>query len=211
MLLGQLADRRARTAVELARALRAERAAVEAALGSLVGAGRVDALSGGGRRHFLLADIDAPASAAGEPAPIPTWTHDRRVLEARTCYRHLAGRLGVELTGRLRAGEFVDERWRATGAGAQLLGSWGVVDVEHLGGRACLDSTERRPHLGGPLGSAICDALFARGWLVRGAAPRAVGLTDAGRTAFAEAGVDVSALSATEDGAQRPTGAAMER
>ncbi|HMM49959.1 MAG TPA: hypothetical protein PKE32_10165 [Miltoncostaeaceae bacterium] len=211
MLLGQLADRRARTAVELARALRAERAAVEAALGSLVGAGRVDALSGGGRRHFLLADIDAPASAAGEPAPIPTWTHDRRVLEARTCYRHLAGRLGVALTDRLRARGFIDARWRATREGAQLLGAWGVADAGHREGRGCLDSTERRLHLGGALGAAVCDALFARGWLVRMDAPRAVGLTDAGRTAFAEAGVDVSALSAIEDGAHGPTGAAMER
>ena len=52
-----------------------------------------------------------------------------------------------------------------------------------------MDSTERRFHLGGPLGTALTQALFDRAWIARIGRTRAVKLTEAGREALAQAGV----------------------
>jgi hypothetical protein len=50
----------------------------------------------------------------------------------------------------------------------------------------CLDFTERRPHLAGALGAALCRRALAQGWLVRRAeGQRALRLTDAGRDGLA--------------------------
>ena len=52
-----------------------------------------------------------------------------------------------------------------------------------------MDSTERRFHLGGPLGTALTQVLFDRAWIARIGRTRAVKLTEAGREALAQAGV----------------------
>lgn len=53
-----------------------------------------------------------------------------------------------------------------------------------------MDSTERRFHLGGPLGTALTQALFDRAWIARIGRTRAVKLTEAGREALAQAGLE---------------------
>ena len=61
--------------------------------------------------------------------------------------------------------------------------------------RPCLDGTERRPHLGGPLAVALLERLMALGWLEPGAAPRALRVTPAGEPALAALlGIEVAAL-----------------
>ena len=57
----------------------------------------------------------------------------------------------------------------------------------------CMDSTERRVHLAGPLGTAILRILFARGWVERLGSTRAVRLTPAGRAALDDAGLGLGA------------------
>jgi DNA-binding transcriptional ArsR family regulator len=109
---------------------------------------------------------------------------------ARTCYDHLAGELGVALTDAL-----VDRRLIARGdgcfsvspAGASWLAELGV-DVGELArerrtfARACLDWSERRPHVAGSLGAALAGVFFARGWVRRLPGGRAVSVTPAGRS-----------------------------
>ncbi|MGP6158240.1 MAG: hypothetical protein ACLPYS_12180 [Vulcanimicrobiaceae bacterium] len=46
--------------------------------------------------------------------------------------------------------------------------------------------TERRPHLAGALGAAICERFFANGWIEPASAGRAVRLTPLGRSALAD-------------------------
>jgi hypothetical protein len=50
--------------------------------------------------------------------------------------------------------------------------------------RACLDWTERRPHLGGAVGAALCDHALTAGWLTRIGTTRALAVTPAGRRAW---------------------------
>lgn len=120
------------------------------------------------------------------------------LAEARTCYDHLAGRLGVAVTDALLAAGALDD-----GDGGLRLGpdraAFGAlgVEVDALRGRrplvlGCLDWSERRPHLAGALGAAIAGRCLERRWVERLPSTRAVRVTEAGRKGFARAlGLDL--------------------
>lgn len=112
---------------------------------------------------------------------------------ARTCYDHLAGRLGVRITATLiRRGYLIPRprEFRLTAPGETFLNKLGV-DVEQARrqrrafARQCVDWTERLPHLAGALGAAIATRLFQLAWVVRVADHRHLDLTPKGRTALA--------------------------
>jgi hypothetical protein len=114
------------------------------------------------------------------------------MARARTCYDHLAGRLGVRVTDAMAArgllgtesGFALTERgrvWLESEVGATL-GSGGRRPLV----RACLDWTERRPHLAGAAGAALCQRLHERGWVVRIGSQRAVRVTPAGEAGLRE-------------------------
>lgn len=131
--------------------------------------------------------------------------HSRRppaaaaIAEARTCYDHLAGRVGVAILDALRERGTLKATRGATGdlrlgpAASDTFGSIGVDIARPPKGRrrfafACLDWTERRPHLGGALGAALCSRAFETGWVERIDESRAVRLTKAGRAALRSIG-----------------------
>jgi DNA-binding transcriptional ArsR family regulator len=111
----------------------------------------------------------------------------RRLRDARTCYSHLAGRLGVALADALIAERWMEEdgrSYRLTPTGTHSLRALGIEargrpaqPVE----RRCLDWTERRPHVAGPVGTALASLAFDRGWVRRMRGTRAVMLTPVGR------------------------------
>jgi hypothetical protein len=109
------------------------------------------------------------------------------LAQARTCYDHLAGRLGVTLLDALCDKGYVDR-----GAGLSLT-SRGIdwltelgVDVQAMRRsrrpvvRECLDWTERRHHLAGVVGAALCDRMLDAGWIERTPRPRAIRVTETG-------------------------------
>ena len=130
------------------------------------------------------------ASVLPTTRSLNAWTANRRLLAARTCYRHLAGRLGVSLAEQLRERGHLDTSWGLTGSGEDLLIGWGLSEPPHAPGEACMDSTERRFHLGGRLGTAVTEVLFRRDWIARIERTRAVKVTEAGREALAQAGLE---------------------
>jgi DNA-binding transcriptional ArsR family regulator len=112
--------------------------------------------------------------------------------QARFCYDHLAGVLGVNVTEALvdrGALEVADGGFAVTDEGVAALGELGV-DVPALQRlrrpltRACMDWTERRHHLAGALGAAIASRFKARGWIEHGAEGRIVRVTPAGKRGF---------------------------
>ena len=119
---------------------------------------------------------------------------------ARTCYDHLAGKLGVALHDALRRERWIrgyDQEYVLTRVGTLALLELGV-DLERARtsrrayARPCLDWTEQRYHLAGALGAAITSAMFDRGWLRRNEkSERSVELTTAGRSGLARMRVDV--------------------
>ncbi len=115
------------------------------------------------------------------------------LAQGRTCYDHLAGRLGVRITDALSDRGLVQlaDGVTLTPAGADWLIELGL-DVERLRSarrpllRTCLDWTERRPHLAGGVGAALRETFLARGWIQAGRTPRTVLVTDLGHTALTD-------------------------
>jgi DNA-binding transcriptional ArsR family regulator len=111
------------------------------------------------------------------------------LYEARTCYRHLAGKLGVALADALLREAWImvnDDHYAITPEGARGLGALGIDLTalrrgRHIVARKCLDWSERRPHLAGPLGTALAEMAFARDWVRRQEGTRSVLLTPFGR------------------------------
>jgi DNA-binding transcriptional ArsR family regulator len=130
-----------------------------------------------------LGQIGGPPARAVKSVPI---------ARARTCYDHLAGRLGVATFAALVARGAIKPQTSVPGdvelgpRGEAVFRNLGVkVDIVRGERRrrfatACLDWTERRPHLGGALGAALWGELNARGWIMRRPATRAVAVTTAG-------------------------------
>jgi len=117
--------------------------------------------------------------------------------DARMCYDHLAGRLGVAVCDMLRRREYVlllDDGGEVTPAGERFLG-WLGVDLGEARRarrrycRACIDWTERRHHLSGAVGAALATAFLARGWVARIPDSRALTITGGGRQMLSELGV----------------------
>ncbi len=147
-----------------------------------------------------LARVAGIASDLGTTRPkLFVGPRDAAMRAARTCYDHLAGRLGVALADALIAGghaEFASDGGVITDSGVALLGRVGI-DIptlrERRGRRAvrilcrpCLDWSERRPHLAGSLGAEICGQSFAQGWIRRIDGTRAVAITPKGYRVFRE-------------------------
>lgn len=116
----------------------------------------------------------------------------RALRHARTCYDHLAGALGVALTDALcEAGILAGGDLALTDHGIARMQQFGI-DVAALQAatrpvtRSCLDWSEKRPHLAGALGAALCEHLIERDWITRMAEPRIVRLTRAGAAGLAE-------------------------
>lgn len=127
---------------------------------------------------------------------LQTRPKDESLRQARTCYDHLAGRLGVAIANKLaddRAVVMESESGWVTEHAADSLGRLGVAVTELLGPsrnarrvlcRPCVDWSERRIHLAGRLGATICDERMGHGWLLRKPNSRALEITPRGRVAL---------------------------
>lgn len=181
-ILGVLADGRSLPAGELARHAGVSAATATGHLRKLVDGGLVRVRRQGRHRYHELAGpqvavaLEAIAQIA-PPARISSLRQDRErqaIATARTCYDHLAGRLGVELRDRLLADDAlrpIDDRDHVlTDHGRQRLRDL-ELDPDRLErsrrvlARTCIDWTHRRPHLAGALPAAITSRLLELGWL----------------------------------------------
>jgi hypothetical protein len=137
---------------------------------------------------------ERPSTIASSRTP-----DDDALRHARSCYDHLAGRLGVALTRALEErGVIAGAALEVTTRGEAELPRLGV-DVASLRNgrrpltRACLDWSERQDHLAGALGAALLASMLDRGWLTRLTGTRALRLTLRGREGLYRAlGVDPS-------------------
>lgn len=205
-MLMVLMDGRALTASELARVAGVTAQTASTHLARLVAAGLLKVEVQGRHRYHRLAGTDVArmleslmqhASAREWSRRAPhTGPRDAALREARTCYDHLAGRLGVAIADALVTGghvEIEDDAGMITPAGADFFAGIGLGLPE--GGRRlvsrpvcrlCLDWSERRPHLAGKLGAALCRHSFAAGWVRRIEGTRAVAVTPKGRKVLAD-------------------------
>jgi DNA-binding transcriptional ArsR family regulator len=194
-----LLDGRAWTATELARHMGVARSTATEHLHALVRGKLLTEERQGRHRYVRLAGpqvaevIESLAALAPERAASPrtlSGAGRRRALaHARTCYDHLAGALGVAVTDAMIERRLLDleHGLGLTGAGAEWLAGLGVTvpaGTRRPSVRPCLDWTERRPHLAGAVGGALCRHAFDEGWVVRVGTTRAVTVTPLGRRAL---------------------------
>jgi DNA-binding transcriptional ArsR family regulator len=201
-VLMALLDGRALTATELAYATGVAPQTASGHLAKLT-EGRLLALTKQGRHCYyrlaspligrMLESIMAVA-ADGPPRYQPRWRGGDALRIARTCYDHLAGRLGVALADALVERDHValsEDGGIVTPAGAEFFFRFGI----DLRGRSpsrrpfcrpCLDWSERRTHLAGAVGAALATRCFDLDWIARIRDTRAVLVTPNGRSGFAE-------------------------
>lgn len=190
LLSGELAS-----AGELARVASVTPATASGHLAKLQDGGLVVCEARGRHRYYRLADADVAhaleaLALVAERAPhVRAWAHPerQRLRQARCCYGHLAGRLGVALFNALQGcGGLVPapDGYALTDAGRIWLGGLDMAPVAPRPGRRfaypCLDWSERRDHLAGHLADALYQHLLAQGWVRRGEG-RVVALTPVGR------------------------------
>jgi DNA-binding transcriptional ArsR family regulator len=146
----------------------------------------------------LIESLGSVAGGARTPA-----IQDTALVQARTCYDHLAGKLGVRLFEALLKRKAIrmpaplpDTAWAGSthplelGSDAEpVFAEFGIALADALKGKrspgfACRDWTERKPHLGGALGAALWSRFVEEGWVQRKPGTRAVLITPKGRTAL---------------------------
>jgi DNA-binding transcriptional ArsR family regulator len=208
-MLHALMDGRALTATELAHAAGVTAQTASSHLARLVAAGILNVEKQGRHRYHRLASpaiarmmesIMQVASDLEAPRPrLSVGPREAALRTARTCYDHLAGRLGVALADALVAQGFAEldrDAGVLTDQGFAFLARVGI-DASRLaapGGRPtrrvlcrpCLDWSERRPHLAGAVGAALCATSLERGWVRRLPGTRAVAVTPKGSRIFRE-------------------------
>jgi DNA-binding transcriptional ArsR family regulator len=204
-MLHALLDGSERPAGELARAAGVSAPTASGHLRRLVEADLVGVRSSGRHRYYALSG--PPVAAALEAlaliaplVPVRSLRQSRTasaLAEARSCYDHLAGRVGVSLrTALLDCGALQPDGsrdHRLTDRGRELLAELGldtdrIVRSRRILARDCLDWTERRPHLAGVLPAALLEHFLRVGWLSRRTADRGLAVTGLGARHLAEFG-----------------------
>jgi DNA-binding transcriptional ArsR family regulator len=201
-MLDLLLDGETHLAGELARQASVAPSTASGYLASLVEGGLVCVERVGRQHRYRLAGPDVASSletlAAIAPALPSTSLNEvtatDHLREGRTCYDHLAGRLGVTLTEALVKRRAIVQEGRSfelTPRGERLLEGIGVDIARARSWRrafapTCSDWTERRTHLAGALGAVLTDCMFDLRWIQRRPRGRAVLVTPEGETQLAE-------------------------
>jgi DNA-binding transcriptional ArsR family regulator len=199
MLLALL-DGRDLAASELALRAGLSPQAATAHLKKLVAAGMLRARDAGRHRFFCLASAEighaietlAAIAAPARIVALDQSTAFERMRLARSCYDHLAGRLGVGVTDRLIERGAIAQRGTdfVLGARANAVFSAFGIDLEEAHesrrafARVCTDWTERRPHLAGSLGAAVLELFLRKRWVTRNAKDRTLHVTPDGARAL---------------------------
>lgn len=181
-MLLSLMDGRQRPATELAQLAGVTPQTASAHLKQLTDSGAVRVVPQGRHRYYGLAGEDwAEALEAMMAVHLPQLSRHAPAApevtplsRARLCYRHLAGRLGVAWAETLQRRDYLHQEGlhlRLSRTGGEALRKSGLLgaddDLERLEAKPCLDWTERRQHLAGPLANRLTQRMLEQRWLLR--------------------------------------------
>lgn len=201
-MLYSLVDGRARTSTELAMVAEVSPSTASVHLQRLMQSRLVKVSKQGKHRYYCLEGpnvataLEALSVLAGAPGEPFVPNTPSRLRAARTCYDHIAGTLGVALhdrfaeAGWLSDGAGTEGAYELTLSGAKALQSLGVdVDATRALRRrfafACVDWSERRPHIGGAVGAALLKLALRRRWILQDLDSRILTVTALGRREMA--------------------------
>jgi DNA-binding transcriptional ArsR family regulator len=128
-------------------------------------------------------------------------TKVKAIAVARTCYDHIAGKLGVSIFQSLVACDAISHHYSnpsdfsqevSLGINADKIFNALKINLSSVDSNrrkyvyACLDWTEKQPHLAGAVGAALCHSMMEQKWVVRNDEKRVLRVTNAGRSALKE-------------------------
>ncbi|HTR32177.1 MAG TPA: winged helix-turn-helix domain-containing protein [Puia sp.] len=194
-ILWTLMDGRAYTARELAIGVETTPQNLSMHLSKMLRAGLLVVEAQGRHRYYSfsrpeVADvIEAIANLVPAESAVKEDADMVPIRFCRTCYDHLAGRVGVSVMESLLRQKLIasrDAELDVTHKGIQWFAERGIDCNEirkqrRAFAKACLDWTERRHHLAGALGAALLEKMLEAHWLRRTAQSRAVVVTAKGR------------------------------
>ncbi len=193
-----LVDGHARTSTELSVVADISASTASAHLQRLKEQRLVKVFAQGKHRYYSLdganvaAALEALSVLASGSREVFVPTTPSRLRTARTCYDHIAGALGVAIHDRFKALGWLsdasarDDAYRITPNGEKAFEALGI-DVEATRNErrrlayACVDWSERRPHVGGAVGAAFLNAALKRRWVIQDLDSRALTVTKVGR------------------------------
>jgi hypothetical protein len=186
-------DNHARTSTELAVVAEVSPSTASVHLNRLKSERLVKVLAQGKHRYYSLEGpkvarvLEGLIVLAGGVRRNFVPTTPSRLCAARTCYDHLAGKLGVLLHDRFEAlGWLVANTYDLTAKGTHAFGALGI-DVDEIRKQrrrfafACLDWSERRPHIGGAMGAVLLKLALKKKWVSEDLDSRALAITTLGR------------------------------
>jgi DNA-binding transcriptional ArsR family regulator len=192
-----LVDGHARTSTELSVVAQVSASTASVHLNRLKTAHLVKVQARGKHRFYSLGGPDVASALEG--LSVLAGARDKfvpntpsRLRAARTCYDHMAGRVGVLLHDRFKALGWLagsnskDNAYDLTPDGAKAFEALGI-DIEAIRALrrrfacACLDWSERRPHVGGALGAALLKVALKRKWVLQDLDSRVLDVTNIGR------------------------------
>jgi DNA-binding transcriptional ArsR family regulator len=213
-ILTALMDGRALTSTELSYIARVAPQTTSGHLAKLTNADLLAMERQGRRRYYRIASplvgqmLESIMAVAGAQAPLRPLRPSRieeEMRAARTCYDHLAGRLGVALADILVVRghvAFVEDGGEVTKTGLAFLSEFGVAmdqgkPSRRVFCRPCLDWSERRVHIAGSVGAKLCGRCLELGWIKRRESTRALQITARGRHGLADwFGIDLARVEA---------------
>jgi DNA-binding transcriptional ArsR family regulator len=217
-MLAALMGGHALTASELAALAHVTRPTASGHLGKLTAARLVSVTQKRRNRYYriasplvarMLESIKAVAALETPARHQPHSAPDDALRFARSCYDHLAGRLGVAIADALVAKKYVtlsEEGGALTARGRRFLSQFGVQlshgNSRRIFCRTCLDWSERRYHVAGHVGAEILRRMLERGWLTQTRASRVLRLTPSGHRGLHQTfGIDLEDVTSRN---QRP-------
>jgi DNA-binding transcriptional ArsR family regulator len=198
-VLWALLDKRAYTATELAIYADTSPQNISMHLNKLVKAGLLSVESQGRHKYYTYSTIDVPYAIEALAGLIPAsdlknnnGPDEKPIRYCRSCYDHLAGKVGVMLTDGLLKQQFIyrhDSSFEVSNTGEAWFNTAGI-NVNELKkqkrafARPCLDWSERKHHLAGSLGAALLNHIIDNGWVRKEKDSRTIIVTRKGEEAF---------------------------
>lgn len=192
-----LMDNHARSSTELAVVARVSPSTASVHLNRLMAEKLIQVHVQGKHRYYSLhgpqvaAALEALNVLAGDSRKKFVPNTPSRLRTARTCYDHMAGTLGVQFHDHFQASGWLTNGsdsnvYELTPNGAKALTTLGIDLEEARALRrrfayACLDWSERRPHIGGALGSALLNLFLKKKWVTQELDNRALFITKVGQ------------------------------
>jgi len=195
-ILWNLLDGRVFTATELAIAVETSAQNISMHLGKLLDADLISVEKQGRHKYYRFSnkEVAYAVEAMANLIPKPEISAKKKtenyppIKYCRTCYDHLAGKIGVALADSLLEQKIIIEKnntFEITSEGEKWFSDFGVnigdaKKQKRIFLKPCLDWSERRYHIAGSVGTLLLNKMLEQDWIRRTKDSRVIIITAKG-------------------------------